>query len=200
MINIVLLALGLSFNTSGVVTSSGPGLSCLNDRIGNIIPRNMMIVNNNWNNRGVHKPDFNSYNKLIFQGEVLDCGVEAIFIMGSSTGVGPAQMAIANSPDIWTGGYVVVSGAAGEQWDFQKFVEEVDTPVFQMVGELENEQLKFKMVTLQDSLIANDKEAYIKIYEGAKHGFLGSNGWAQKDLREFLQWTLLDDEKPDWWE
>jgi len=200
MIDVILLALGLSFNPSGVVTSTGPGLACLNDRIGNVIPSNMLIVNNNWENHGLNKPDFDSYNKLIFQGEVLDCGVDVISIIGSSTGVGPAQMAVANTPGMWTGGYIIVSGAAGEQWDFHKFVQEVNTPVFQMVGELESDQLKFKMTTLQDSLIANNKEAYIKIYDGANHGFLGKNGWAQKDLREFLQWTILDGEKPDWWE
>lgn len=165
-----------------------------------MIPDNVIIVNNNWDNRGSTRPDENSYSKLVFQGESLDCSIERTAMIGSSTGVGPAQMALANSPELWTGGYVVISGGAGEQWDFQKFVEEVNTPVFQMVGELESDQLKLKMFTLQDSLIANGKDAYIKVYDDERHGFLGKNGWAQKDLREFLQWALLEGERPGWWE
>ena len=198
MIKATLFLLGLSFCANGLITSTGPTLSCLNKFVG-ITSSKVLIVNNNWNIDRETNVDFESYIKLQTQADIIQCGVKSIALVGSSVGVCVAQMAIAKEPSYYNGGYIIISGAGGAHWDFEEFVQNVNTPVFQLVGSLENPLLIHKMAALNDSLLFAGKETYMKIYEGCSHGFLGENIAAQEDIKQCLQWTLFNGKTPSWW-
>lgn len=133
-------------------------------------------------------------------GELLEAGVHAVSMLGASRGVGVAQKAIAECPELFAGGFAIISGAGGPNFDLVEFAQRVETPVLQMIGEDESEQLMHRMVASHHLLVRENAVAGMRIYDGMTHGFLGRAPNARRDLRDFFKWTMRDADPPKWWD
>ena len=113
--------------------------------------------------------------------------IDFICLIGSSRGVGPAQLALAETPELFDK-YVAISGAGGPFWGVEEFIRSVSCPVLQMAGEDEQENMLRRMDLLNFYLQNYGHDAEFNYYPG-KHGFLSESREAQKDLNNFICYT-----------
>ncbi len=121
--------------------------------------------------------------------EMLNSGIERVALVGSSRGVGPSQLAIAQCPDLFNGGYVAISGFGGRSWGLADFSPE--TSVLLQAGGDENESLLNGMALTNYFLSSNGYDCTFQVYDDENHGFLEDNVYAQEVLFWFLKENLL---------
>tara|TARA_Y100000310_G_C20454360_1_gene702320 strand:- start:83 stop:694 length:612 start_codon:yes stop_codon:yes gene_type:complete len=188
----------------GIIFSAGPASRNVNpEDLG--LPDSVTLQIISWTRPD---PEFAPRQLLAVAEEMEVAGIEAIAMVGSSRGVGPAQSAVAIGPDdMFLGGYVAISGAAlagldRDPWNYTTFLNSVQPPVFQMYGDNDLRGIEKKMLKVGGHLSKMEHPITTIEYEGT-HGFLARNETAQRTLKEYLLWTLLHraapEHQPDWW-